>query len=97
MGSTPVFFSSQPEGTTNYLIILLEAYLHFFLFAENSLQKLYMTVGNDTPVTSILREGKYKLVISAVLKTFLPVPIQKTLAQDMRNTSRAFVGGRHCT
>lgn len=78
------------------LVILLEAYLHF-LFAENSLQKLYMTVGNDTPVTSILREGKYKLVISAVLKTFLPVPIQKTLAQDMRNTSRAFVGGRHCT
>lgn len=84
-------FPTPTRKTTvhaNYLVILLEAYLHF-LFAETSLQKIYMMVGNDIHITSILHEGKYKLVIFTQLKTFLPVPIQKTLAQGTRNTAWA--------
>lgn len=48
-----------------------------------------MMVGEDIHTTSILHEGKYKLVILALLKPFLPVPTQNMLAQSTRNTAWA--------
>jgi hypothetical protein len=80
----------------NHLITLLEAYLHSFFVCREQFTNIH-GAWKCIHVISILHEGKYKLVIFTALKTLLPVPIQKRLAQGMRNTAWALGGGRHCT